>query len=233
MVRAAVDTAEQPGHLRVSGLHQPGDRRRRCCAGLVGAGGLAGAARHRRAGGRRDGTVGSADGAGCCRIVCDVGRFVSHGCSVIGNGCRHGTDRAETAQTGAETAQAGSETAETNAETAQAGAEAALAGAEAALASSGAALAFNDLWSGDIDITTANQWKAVGTTPVPSNATWLLWNGGKLSDDDDDGPAGLWTWINAAKWRALTADTVDTTPNDGTGMLMVDWVSHEHRRRHP
>ena len=97
--------------------------------------------------------------------------------------------------------------------------------AETALASSGAALAFNDLWSGDIDITTSSQWKALGTEAVPSNATWLIWNGGKASSGDNDGPAGLTTWINAATWRALTADTVDTTPDDGTGMLMVDWIA--------
>ena len=139
---------------------------------------------------------------------------------------------AETARTAAETAETNAETAETNAETAETGAEAAQTAAESArdaaalsLESSGAALAFNDLWSGDIDITTANQWKALGTEAVPSNATWLLWNGGKLSDDTNDGPSGQWTWINAATWRALTADTADTTPDDGTGMLIVEWAS--------
>ena len=139
---------------------------------------------------------------------------------------------AETAQTGAETAETNAETAETNAETAETGAETAQSraedardAAESALQSSGAALAFHDFWSGDIDITTASQWKAVGTGAVPSNATWLIWNGGALSDDDDDGPAGQWTWINAAAWRALIADTVDTTPGDGTGMLIVEWAS--------
>ena len=140
---------------------------------------------------------------------------------------------AETAQTGAETARAGSETAETNAETAQTGAEAALAGAETALASSGAALAFNDLWSGDIDITTANQWKAVGTTPVPSNATWLLWNGGKLSDDDDDGPAGLWTWINAAKWAGADRRYRRYDSRRRHRYAHGRLGGHEHRRRHP
>ena len=132
---------------------------------------------------------------------------------------------AETAETNAETAETNAETAETNAETARDRAEAAQSGAETALQSSGAALAFNDLWSGDIDITTANQWKALGTGAVPSNATWLIWNGGQASDGTNDGPAGLSTWINAAVWRALTADTVDTTPGDGTGMLMVDWIA--------
>ena len=82
-----------------------------------------------------------------------------------------------------------------------------------------------NLFSGNIDITTANQWKALGTTAVPSDATWLLWNGGAGSDGTDDGSAALWTWINAADWRALTADTEDTTPGDGTGMLMVDWIA--------
>ena len=130
---------------------------------------------------------------------------------------------AETAETNAGTAETGAGTAQTAAELAQGRAEAAQSGAETALASSGAALAFNDLWTGDIDITTANQWKALGTTPVPANATWLIWNGGAFSDGVDDGPAALWTWINAADWRALTADTEDTTPDDGTGMLMVDW----------
>ena len=132
---------------------------------------------------------------------------------------------AETARTGAQTAETGAETAETGAETAQTAAEAAVAGAEAALAASGAALAFNDLWTGDIDITAANQWKAVGTEPVPANATWLLWNGGAPSDGVDDGPGAMWTWINAAQWRALIADTVDTTPGDGTARPFVDWVS--------
>ena len=130
---------------------------------------------------------------------------------------------AEAAQTAAETAQTGAETAETGAETAQTAAEAAVAGAETALASSGAALAFNELWSGDIAIATANQWNAVGTEAVPANATWLIWNGGAFSDGVDDGPAALSTWINAAAWRALTADTVGSTPGDGTGMLIVDW----------
>ena len=132
---------------------------------------------------------------------------------------------AETAETNAEAAETNAETAETNAELARTRAEAARTGAETALAGSGAALAFTELWSGNIDITTANQWKAVGATPVPANATWLLWNGGKLSDGDDDGPAALWTWIRAADWRALIADTVDTTPGDGTGMLLVEWAT--------
>ena len=130
---------------------------------------------------------------------------------------------AEAAQTAAETAQTNAETAETGAEAAQTAAEAAQSGAETALLNSGTALAFNDLWSGDMDITTANQWKALGTDAVPASATWLLWNGGAFSAGTDDGPAALTTWINAADWRALTADTVDTTPGDGTGMLMVDW----------
>ena len=132
---------------------------------------------------------------------------------------------AETAETNAETAETNAETAETAAELAQTRAEAAQSGAETALQSSGTALAFHELWSGDIDITTANQWKAIGTVAVPSNATWLIWNGGQASDGSDDGPAALSTWIDAAVWRALTADTVDTTPGDGTGMLMVDWIA--------
>ena len=134
---------------------------------------------------------------------------------------------AETAQTGAETAETGAETAETAAETAQTRAEDAQSGAETALASSGAALAFNELWSGDIDLGTANQWVAIGTEAVPSNATWLLWNGGTLTNGDNDGPAALWTWINAADWRALTADTVGTTAGDGTGMLFADWCASD------
>ena len=89
----------------------------------------------------------------------------------------------------------------------------------------GGGFSVTNLFSGDIDITTGNQWKALGTTAVPSDATWLLWNGGAASDGTDDGPAALWTWINAADWRALTADTEDTTPGDGTGMLMVDWIA--------
>ena len=147
--------------------------------------------------------------------------------------------RAEAAETAAETAQAAAETAETNAETAETNAEtaetaaeaaatraeAAQTGAETALASSGAALAFHDLWTGDIDITTANQWKAVGTTAVPSNATWLLWNGGAATDGANDGPSAEFVWINAAQWRLLTPDTVDTTPDDGTGMPIVEWFS--------
>ena len=134
---------------------------------------------------------------------------------------------AETAQTGAQTAETDAETAETAAESAQTGAESARAGAELALASSGAALAFADLWSGDIDLQTANQWVALGTEAVPSNATWLLWNGGTLTDGSNDGPAALWTWINAADWRALTADTVGTTAGDGTGMLFADWCASD------
>ena len=101
------------------------------------------------------------------------------------------------------------------------------AGRETALSSSGAALAFHDLWSGDVDLQTANQWNALGTEAVPSNATWLLWNGGSLTDGANDGPAALWTWINAAKWRALTADTVGTTAGDGTGMLFADWCASD------
>ena len=132
---------------------------------------------------------------------------------------------AETAEANAETAETNAETAETEAETAQARAEAARDAAALALESSGAALAFHDLWSGDIDLQTANQWNALGTEAVPSNATWLLWNGGKLTDGDNDGPAALWTWINAASWRALTADTVGTTPGDGTGMLLAEWAA--------
>ena len=104
-------------------------------------------------------------------------------------------------------------------------AEAARDGAETALSSSGAALAFNDFWTGDIDITTSSQWKAVGTEPVPSNATWLLWNGGAATAGANDGPSAEFVWINAAKWRALTADTVDTTPGDGTGMPIVEWFN--------
>ena len=134
---------------------------------------------------------------------------------------------AETAQTGAQTAETDAEAAETAAESAQTGAESARAGAELALASSGAALAFADLWSGDIDLQTANQWVALGTEAVPSNATWLLWNGGTLTDGANDGPAALWTWINAADWRALTADTVGTTAGDGTGMLFADWCASD------
>ena len=146
---------------------------------------------------------------------------------------------AETAQAAAETAlaaalvaQAAAEAAETNAETAETGAEAAQSvaenardAAETALASSGAALAFNDFWTGDIDITTANQWKAVGANAVPANATWLLWNGGAATDGANDGPSAEYVWINAAKWRDLTADTVDTTPGDGTGTPIVEWFN--------
>ena len=134
---------------------------------------------------------------------------------------------AETAQTAAGTAQTGAETAQTAAEAAEGRAEAAQSGAETALASSGAALAFNELWTGDLLLATANQWHAIGTEAVPANATWLLWNGGTLTDGANDGPAALWTWINAADWRALTADTVGTTPGDGTGMLFADWCASD------
>ena len=88
----------------------------------------------------------------------------------------------------------------------------------------GGGLQIKDFWSGNLDFT-ANQWLAVGATAVPSDATWLLWNGGTPSSGTDDGPAALWTWINATDWRALTADTVGATPGDGTGMLMVDWIA--------
>ena len=131
------------------------------------------------------------------------------------------------AQTAAGTAQTGAETAQTAAEAAEGRAEAAQSGAETALASSGAALAFNELWTGDLLLSAANQWHALGTEPVPSNATWLLWNGGTLTDGTNDGPAALWTWINAADWRALTADTVGTTAGDGTGMLFADWCASD------
>ena len=134
---------------------------------------------------------------------------------------------AETAETNAETAETGAEAAETAAETAQTRAEAAQSGAETALSSSGAALAFNELWTGDLLLSSANQWHALGTEAVPSNATWLLWNGGTLTDGTNDGPAALWTWINAADWRALTADTVGTTAGDGTGMLFADWCASD------
>ena len=141
---------------------------------------------------------------------------------------------AETAQTAAETAETNAETAETNAETAetaselaQTRAEAAQSGAETALQSSGTALAFHDLWSGDLLLSAANQWHALGTEAVPANATWLLWNGGTLTGGTNDGPAALWTWINAARWRALTADTVGTTAGDGTGMLFADWCASD------
>ena len=125
----------------------------------------------------------------------------------------------------AEDARAASVAAQTASEAAQSRAEDARDGAATTLENSGTALAFHDFWDGDIDLQTANQWNALGTESIPSNATWLLWNGGKLSDGDNDGPAALWTWINAADWRALTADTVDTTPGDGTGMLLVEWAA--------
>ena len=83
------------------------------------------------------------------------------------------------------------------------------------------------LWSGDIDITTASEWKAAGTMAVPDSASWLLWNGGTKSGGDDDGPTAQWTWIWADDWRSLTADTADTTPDDGTGMLLVEWVADD------
>ena len=134
---------------------------------------------------------------------------------------------AEAAQTAAVAAQTAAETAETGAEAAETRAEAAQSGAETALAGSGAALAFNELWSGDLLLSAANQWHALGTEAVPSNATWLLWNGGTLTDGTNDGPAALWTWINAADWRALTADTVGTTAGDGTGMLFADWCASD------
>ena len=132
---------------------------------------------------------------------------------------------AETARIASQTAQVSAETAETNAETAQSRAEAAQSGAETALQNSGTALSFNDLWNGDIDITTANQWKAIGNNPVPSNATWLLWNGGAATDGTNEGPSATFMWINAAQWRALLPDTVDTTPDDGTGIPIVEWFS--------
>ena len=131
------------------------------------------------------------------------------------------------AQTAAGTAQTAAEAAQTEAEAAETRAEAAQSGAETALASSGAALAFNELWTGDLLLSAANQWHAIGTEAVPSNATWLLWNGGTLTDGTNDGPAALWTWINAADWRALTADTVGTTAGDGTGMLFADWCASD------
>ena len=84
-------------------------------------------------------------------------------------------------------------------------------------------LEIKQLWTGNLTSITANQWSAVGTTAVPASAIWLIWNGGAFSSGTDDGPAGLSTWIDAAVWRALTADTVGSTPADGSGLLMVDW----------
>ena len=84
-----------------------------------------------------------------------------------------------------------------------------------------------DFFSGDIAIGTSNQWVAAGTTPVPSDAVWILFNGGSLSSDADDAPNADWKWINAADWRTLTAADAGDAVADGTGMLFVDWVSND------
>ena len=86
----------------------------------------------------------------------------------------------------------------------------------------GGGLQIKDLWDGSITAT-ANLFHALGTTPVPNDAIYLIWNAGAFSSGDNDGPAALSTWINAAKWRALTADTAGTTVGDGAGLIFVDW----------
>ena len=146
---------------------------------------------------------------------------------VLANTASLAESAAAASATAAQSSEDDAETAETGAEAAQAAAEAAAAEAALNAATAGAGMIIGDVWSGDIAITTASQWKALGTNPVPDTAVYLLWNGGTLSGGADDGPAALVTWIDAARWRALTADTVDTTPDDGTGMLMVDWVAED------
>ena len=86
-------------------------------------------------------------------------------------------------------------------------------------------LEIKQLWTGNLTSITANQWVAIGTTPVPSDAIWLIWNGGAFSSGTDDGPAALSSWINAAKWRLRSPDTVGSTPSDNTGADLVDWGS--------
>ena len=82
-----------------------------------------------------------------------------------------------------------------------------------------------ELWTGDIAVSTSNQWVAAGTDAVPDSAKWILFNGGKLAAADDDGPNADWKWINATDWRALTAASAGDAVADGTGMLFVDWVT--------
>ena len=91
--------------------------------------------------------------------------------------------------------------------------------------SGGGGFTTTDFFSGDIAIGTSNQWVAAGTTPVPSDAVWILFNGGSLSSDADDAPNADWKWINAADWRTLTAADAGDAVADSTGMLFVDWVT--------
>ena len=84
-----------------------------------------------------------------------------------------------------------------------------------------------ELWTGDLDIGTSNQWVAAGTDAVPDSAEWILFNGGALTSDTDDAPNADWKWINAADWRLLTAASAAQAVADGTGMLFVDWVSND------
>ena len=81
-----------------------------------------------------------------------------------------------------------------------------------------------NLFSGDIAITTSDQWVAAGTTPVPSDAEWILFNGGKIADAVDDAPNADWKWINAADWRLLVAAAAGDSFADGSGMPFAEWV---------
>ena len=82
-----------------------------------------------------------------------------------------------------------------------------------------------ELWTGDIAVGTSNTWAAAGTDAVPSTARWILFNGGTLTDDVDDGAPADWRWINATDWRALTAASSGDTVADGTAMQFAEWPS--------
>ena len=82
-----------------------------------------------------------------------------------------------------------------------------------------------ELWTGDIAVTSSNTWVAAGTDVVPDGATWILFNGGKLTSAVDDAPPGDWKWINAADWRALTSASSGDTVADETAMQFAEWPS--------
>ena len=58
-----------------------------------------------------------------------------------------------------------------------------------------------------------------------STARWILFNGGTLTDDADDGAPADWKWVNASDWRALTAAASGDTVADGTAMQFAEWPS--------
>ena len=93
------------------------------------------------------------------------------------------------------------------------------------LPSGGAGSDSTELWTGDIAVGTSNTWVAAGTDAVPSTAKWILFNGGTLTSDTDDGQPADWKWVNATEWRSLTAAAAATVVADGTAMQFSEWPS--------